>query len=138
MVYRRFTLVASLVAVFLIGCTAAGAQPTGHSAAAQAVETYLQALAAKNEDAYSQWICPDWEMDAFLEFDAYAGMETQLDHVACSQTGAQEGAGLVACQGQILLSYGAEREQVDLSQRTYRVISQGGNWQVCGFSTPAP
>ena len=136
MAYRRFSWIASLFIVMLAGC--APAQTAGHTPAAQAAEAYLKALAGKDENAFSQWICPNWEMDAFLEFDAYSGMETQLDHVACSQTGTQDGAALVSCQGKILLSYGAEQQQVDLSQRTYRLVSQSSNWQVCGFSSPAP
>jgi hypothetical protein len=139
MIYRRCTLFAMLVILILAGCGGSGqTQQEGHSPAAQAVESYLQALAGKDENAFSQWLCPDWEMDAFLEYDAYSGMETKLDQVSCNQTGSQDGTALVNCQGKILLSYGTEQQQVDLSPRTYRLIAQNGSWQVCGFSTPAP
>ena len=130
---RKMWLVIGCVFLILAGCSPA--QPGGDSPAVQALENYLKALADKNETAYSQLICPDWEMDAFLEFDAYQGVETSLKNLACRQTGEQNGETLVTCQGKLILSYSNEKQEVDLSRRSYRLTLKNETWQVCGFST---
>ena len=133
MTLRKTWLVIGCAFLILAGCSSA--QPGGGSPAAQALENYLKALADKNETAYSQLICPDWEMDAFLEFDAYQGVETSLKNVACRQTGEQNGDATVTCQGKLTLSYSNEKQEVDLSRRNYRLVLNNETWQVCGFST---
>ena len=133
MILRKVWLVLGCAFLVLSGCSTA--QPTQVSPAVQTLENYLKALADKNDTAYAQLICPDWEMDAFLEYDAYQGVKTSLSNLACSQTGEQDGFTLVTCQGKLSLSYQSEQQEVDLSQRSYRLIQKNETWQVCGFST---
>jgi hypothetical protein len=47
--------------------------------AVQRLEAYLQALVDKDEDTLVQMTCAEWELNALLEFDAFGGVETELD-----------------------------------------------------------
>jgi len=128
----RTVLVVSLLAVFVLaGCAPGAAQNT--SAAAKALEGHLQALTSKNEDAFSHSLCPAWEGQAFLEFDAYQGVDVKLSDLACSSASSKPGEAQATCQGSILFSYGSEQQRVDLSRRVYTVALRGESWQVCGF-----
>ena len=133
MTFRKVGFIFGCVLLVLAGCSSN--QPAVNSPAVQALENYLKALADKNETAYSQLICPDWEMDAFLEFDAYQGVKTSLSELSCRQTGEQDSFTLVTCQGMLTLSYGNEIQELDLSNRIYRLSLKNEVWQVCGFST---
>jgi hypothetical protein len=133
MTFRRVGFVFGCALLVLTGCSSL--QPAGDTPAVLALENYLKALADKNETAYSQLICPDWEMDAFLEFDAYQGVKTSLSELACRQTGEQDGDVLVTCQGKLTLSYSNEKQEVDLGKRNYRLALKNETWQVCGFSS---
>jgi hypothetical protein len=114
--------------------TSSGAVTTDTAAAAQALERYLVALTSKNESAYSQSVCKDWENQAFLEFDAYQGLELVLQGLACQSTGTGPDEARGTCQGKILMNYGNERQEVDLSRRIYRLTFTSDQWLVCGFS----
>ena len=133
MTFCKVWLILGCALLMMAGCSSI--QPAGGSPAAQALENYLKALAGKNETAYAQLICPDWEMEAFLEFDAYQGVETSLSGLACRQTGEQDGDVLATCQGKLILSYSNEKQEVDLSQRSYRLALKNETWQVCGFTS---
>ena len=133
MTFRKIGLVLGCAFLVLSGCSSN--QPAAASPAVQTLENYLKALADKNETAYSQLICPDWEMDAFLEYDAYQGVKTSLSSLTCRQTAEQNGETLVTCQGKITLSYQSEQQEVDLSRRSYRLALKNETWQVCGFTT---
>ena len=101
---RTFLVISLLAVVVLAGCAPGAAQNT--AAAARALEGHLQALTSKNEDAFSRSICPDWEAQAFLEFDAYQGVDVKLSDLACSSTSTKPGEAQATCQGSILFSYG--------------------------------
>ena len=104
------------------------------SPAARAVELFLQALADKNEAVMLSYTCPDYEMDALLEFDSLALVQTTLMGVSCKQSGTDGDAALVTCRGSIEASYGGEVRSFDFTERTYRVVDSGGDWLVCGYT----
>ncbi len=122
-----------LLAFLLAGCSQA--QSSTNPPEVQALESYVRALAAKDEAAYSRLICPSWEAQAFLEYDAYQGVESRLGDLSCRRTGGQGNAATVSCQGKITLSYGVEKQEVDLATRSYQLVSSGGSWQVCGYTS---
>lgn len=97
------------------------------------MQNYLQALADKNQAAMIQGICPDFEMDALLELDALALVQTTLQDVSCRQLSGDDQSAQVACTGYILTSYNGEAQSIDLSTRTYTVINDNGSWLVCGY-----
>ncbi len=118
-----------LLVLFLLTSCASTQTP-----ASMTVENYLQALADKDEPLMLAHICADYEFDALLELDALAQVETELKDVSCQQVDADDNAALVTCTGSIVSNYGSELFNYDLSGRTYRVIQDGENWLVCGYT----
>jgi len=112
--------------------SACGPQGGGDPAAAT-VDAYLQALVAKEDDRISTLSCAEWEEQALLEMDAFQAVQTELEGPDCEQTGTEGDTALVSCQGQILATYGEEQQEFPLSDRTYQVIQEGGEWRVCGY-----
>lgn len=129
----RFLLFTGFLVLFLASCGAAPAASV--SAEVDTLQRYMRALADKDEAAYTRLVCPSWEAEAFLEFDAYRGMKSSLNDLNCRKVDSQGGSANVSCQGSLSLSYGNEKQTVDLSPRLYRLISTGDSWQVCGFTT---
>jgi len=41
---------------------------------------------------------------------------------------------LIICKGSIDATYNNEVRNFHLSERTYRVVQQGGDWLVCGYT----
>jgi len=122
---KRISLFLSLL---VTACT-----PT-QTPASMIVESYLQALADKDEARMLARICPAYEFDALLEFDALAQVQTELKDVSCQQVGGEDGAALVRCSGSIVSNYGSELFNYDLTGRTYTVIQNGESWLVCGYT----
>lgn len=126
-------LVFAILLTLLALTACAASQTGGDPAPVQALETYLQALANKDEARVSSMVCPEWEADALLEYDSFQAVETALEGLDCQQTGSEGDTALVNCQGKIQATYSNEVQEFDLSNRTYRMIRQGEDWQVCGF-----
>lgn len=127
---RKISLIVLLIIVstmFLTACASGN-----ENAPAKAVEDYLNALVAKDENRLSTLSCGDWEDDALLELDSFQAVTARLDGLACEQTGTDGEAALVLCQGKIVATYDNEDQELDLSVRTYQVVQEGGEWLVCG------
>ncbi|HEY3473040.1 MAG TPA: hypothetical protein VGK56_00440 [Anaerolineales bacterium] len=112
-----------------MGLSACGAND---DAPARAVEDYLNALVAKDANRLTTLSCGEWEDDALLELDSFQAVEARLEGVACEQTGTDGDTALVLCRGDIVATYDAEDQEIDLSVRTYQVVQEGGEWLVCG------
>jgi hypothetical protein len=126
---------AILISFLLVSC---GSVQTGNSPVqVETLNQYIRALTEKNEAAYTRLICPSWESEALLEFDAYKGVQTRPGDMNCRLLNSKDSEANVNCQGKILLSYGTEQNELDLSSRIYRLTKSGDDWQVCGFSTGA-
>lgn len=123
------TLFLCALALLLAGAcsTPASGGPAG------AVEAYLQALAARDENRLVELSCADWEAQARQEFNSFSAVTLKLNEVACEQTGQEAPYTLVACSGQIIANYGQEDLEIDVAEQTYRVIEEGGAWRVCGY-----
>ncbi len=124
---KRSVLIFVLLSILLTAC-GGDASPS-----AAAVESYLQALSAKDEGLMLSYVCSDYETDALLEFDAYALVQTSLEGLVCEEVGVIGDERLVVCAGSIEATYGSELRSFDLSERGYRVVDDGGNWLVCGY-----
>jgi hypothetical protein len=127
-----------LFVIGLLGLAACSPETSAPAAdlrtpAVQSLEAYLQALVDKDEDTLVQMTCADWELNALLEFDAFGGVETELDDLMCEQVDTGDGTATVVCQGKILASYQDEVQEFDLSGRTYQMVEQSGDWLVCGY-----
>jgi len=132
---KWIVVVVFLVGLLLTACDAETSAPPAANPlpAVQALQTYLQALVEKDEDTLVSLTCADWELKALLEFDAFGGVETNLDGLSCEQVESGEGSATVVCQGKILASYQNEVQEFDLSSRNYQMVQQGGDWLVCGY-----
>jgi hypothetical protein len=122
----------NIVGILLIFCLSACAST--QTPASQAVEDYLQILSDKNEQSLLTRICPEYEVDALIEFDALAQVQTELKNVSCQQVDANGETVTVTCSGSIVSSYGSELLNYDLSGRTYSVTKNGEDWLVCGYT----
>lgn len=131
--HRRYLCLAGLLACLLISCNSN--QPASVPVEVVTLQNYLRALVDKDEATYTQLVCPSWAPTAFLEFDAYKGVESQMKEPSCRLLSSQDNMSKVNCQGKILQNYGSENQEIDLSPRIYQLISNGENWQVCGFTT---
>lgn len=119
-------LLVTITATLITACSSSSDAP------AQAVEAYLNALVAKDENLLPTLVCGDWEDDALIELDSFQAVEVRLDNAACTQTGNDGDTALVDCTGNIIATYNDEDQELDLSVRTYQVVQQGGDWLVCG------
>ena len=123
----------SLILLILLANILLTACSTSNSdASAKAVETYLNALVAKDADRLPTLVCGEWEDDALIELDSFQAVDAKLDNAVCQQTGTDGSASLVHCTGNIVLTYNGEDQNLDLSTRTYQVVQEGGDWLVCG------
>jgi len=117
----------ALVSVLAVGCSG------GSGDAASVTKAYLQALVDKNENTISDLSCADWEAQAKLEVESMQSVNAELKDVSCKVTGTDGDKTLVSCQGSIQFTYTNESQQLDLSQRTYEMVKEGGEWRVCGY-----
>ncbi|MCB9135741.1 MAG: hypothetical protein H6636_09960 [Anaerolineales bacterium] len=105
-----------------------------NDAAIQAAETYVQALADKNADQMIAASCAAWEEAAQLELDAFVGVQTRVENMACQATGTEGVYTLVSCTGEIVATYGAEDRNFPLDTSAFLVKEEDGEWRVCGKS----
>jgi hypothetical protein len=127
---RRVTVVLvlfTLVSILAVGCSGGGGD------AASITKAYLQALVDKNENTISDLSCADWEAQAKLEVESMQSVKAELKDVSCKVSGTDGDKTLVSCQGSIQFTYTNESQQLDLSQRTYEMAKEGGEWRVCGY-----
>lgn len=103
-----------------------------NDAAVTAVETYVQALADKNADQMIAASCAAWEETAQLELDAFVGVETRVENMACEAAGTEGVYTLVTCTGKIVATYGAEDRDFPLNASAFKVKEEGGEMRVCG------
>lgn len=126
---HRFALTFLSIILLLI-LTACASEES--NAPAKAVEEYLSALVAKDENRLPTLVCGDWEDDALIELDSFQAVTPRLEEAVCEQTGTDGDTALVKCTGKIIATYNNEDQELDLSVRTYQVVQEGGDWLVCG------
>lgn len=130
--HKKICFLLILVGLLLAGC--AGGQQGGGSGAVSAVERYYQALVERDDAAFAQTTCAEWEEQALLEFDSFQGVDIALDDAfSCAETGTEGEATLVTCDGTIEATYGNEKMEFPLAERVHRVQNAGGDWRVCGY-----
>jgi hypothetical protein len=118
-----------LLAAALAGCasTPAATAPASNSAAAEAVQRYLEARIAGDADALARLLCAEREGDARREAASFAAVEASLKDVACAFDPATV---TVACSGAIVAVYDGEGRDIEIPR--YRVAQEDGEWKVCG------
>ena len=101
--------------------------------AAGAVENYINALVKKDVNRMSTLSCAEWEPQARMEFDSFQAISTRLEGLSCSATSINKDTSAVTCTGKIIATYNNEDQDFDLSARVYKVVSQGGEFLICGY-----
>lgn len=127
--YRKFWH----ILIMVLSLFALGACSPKQSPSVQAVQTYLEALAAKDGDKMVSVSCADWESSARLELDSFTAVTPELVDLQCSEASTQGDEVLVSCTGQLKLDYNGEIQNLDLSGQFFRTIQEGGEWRMCGY-----
>lgn len=122
-----------LFILFLLGALSActgGTQPTD---AASAVEAYNQALVDKDASRLANLSCAAWEGDAKNELDSFGAVQARLEAPNCQVIGEDGKYSLVSCTGKIIANYNGENMEINLGDRIYQVVDEGGEWRMCGY-----
>ncbi len=115
-----------LIAFILAGCS-------DEDGAAKSVMSYFQALASKDANQLSLSSCADWEAQAQTELESFGAVQVSLEDASCKKSGTEGDYTLVSCSGKIVANYGNEVLEIDLSDRTYKTLNEGGDWRMCGY-----
>lgn len=126
---KRIFLFLLLSALLLSAC----AGGNDEEAAANAVEAYLAALAAQDNDTLVNLSCAVWEQGALTDSAAYDGVTARLEDAQCTATGADGDSLLVSCTGSIIATYSGEDRPLPLDRVHYVTVNEGGDWRMCGY-----
>jgi phosphoserine phosphatase len=124
---KRTLILLIFMSILVAACGGGAGKPE------QAVEAYLNALVGRDENATVAASCAAWEEQARQEFNSFSAVKLEMQEVACTQSGTDGDTALVTCTGKIIANYGAEDLQIDVAERTYAVIQEGGAWRMCGY-----
>jgi hypothetical protein len=115
-----------LLVVFILAGCATATSPAG------VMTAYWQALIAKDEAQISSLSCAAFEEESLTTLESFNSVEIKLKDLACTVNSESGDTASVTCTGSIIATYGAEDLVIDLSQRSYTVNKEGGDWRVCG------
>ena len=115
-----------LLAVFFLAGCATKTGPAG------VMSAYWQALINKDAAQISSLSCAAFEEEALTTLESFSAVDIKLKDLACSVNSESGDTASVTCAGSIIATYGAEDLVIDLSQRSYIVKKEGGDWRVCG------
>jgi hypothetical protein len=118
-----------LILTFLTSCN----QAVQSNRSATAIETYLQALVDRDYNRMVNASCGVWEAQAKVEFDSFSAVKLELKDLACKEVGQESGYTIVSCSGLIIANYGAEDLEINIADRTYKTVEEGGEWRMCGY-----
>ena len=118
------------VLLFLLMLTLSACAGNSNDAALATVENYMAAVEAQDADAISLYVTEGWTTMAVLEVDSFAAVSPIIKDLSCDVTAEVENGVEVVCDGYIETTYGNEQREIDLSNRTYTVIQEGGEWLV--------
>jgi hypothetical protein len=126
----KTNLLALLIVIGLTACNGGASQP---ESATQAIEAYLQALVEHNGDRASTLSCAAFEPTARQEYESFAEVTARLEEPNCQESGEADGFTLVSCTGSIVANYFGEDQEINLGDRIYQAIQEGGEWRMCGY-----
>ena len=127
---QKRTLLLLISLIITMGLSSCGSK---ESVPADTVEKYLTALVNKDDVQLVSYVCPEFEYEALLEFDAFALVQTSLIDLQCEETDSDTGQIDVVCQGSIDATYGNEVRNFDVSRRLFHLVEDNGAWLVCGY-----
>jgi len=126
--HRHRTLITGLLLILLIltGCAKKSSAPG-------AIEQYLKAKVASDENKLVSLSCKAWEAQAIQDAATFKSVSAEIKNIACQEKGQDGKYTLVTCDGTLVIQYRGEtpREQ-PLSGTTYRAVKEDGEWKMCG------
>jgi hypothetical protein len=126
---RRWVIFLFIIAI-LAGVSACSKDLSGP---VPAIEAYNQALVNGDADQLTTLSCADWEADAQNELASFAAVKVSLEDMSCSQGDKDGDTVLVSCTGKIVANYGNEVLEINLADRLYQAVLEGGEWRMCGY-----
>ena len=131
--FRKILLTILLAVPLTPALTACG--PSGSPA--HAVESYLEAVIAKDPIQAVNFSCTAWEVQAMTEGAAYEGVEASLVDPNCIVVSEDGNQASVSCSGHIQFSYaGGEAQTDELDGRIFETSLENGEWKMCGVGYP--
>jgi hypothetical protein len=127
---RKFVLSGFLLLAGILFLAACSSSKTDEPA--RAVEAYWQALAAQDSARLSSLTCKDYEAEALNTLESFKSVKTTLNDLVCSTTSSAGSSAAVKCSGTIVASYGSENLTINLADRSYSAVNEGGAWLMCG------
>jgi hypothetical protein len=131
MVWSLRKLFLFLIAIALLAL--AGCADGGAGSAADTIEAYNQALVAKDADRLATLSCAAWEAEAITELESFGAVETTLEEMDCQENSQEGETALVSCTGMISADYNGEILEINLADRGYQAVLEGGEWRMCGY-----
>jgi hypothetical protein len=105
----------------------------GSTGASGAITTYIKSLVAKDANQLVNSSCSAWEANARQELRTFDAVTVTLQDLKCQEAGQDGETTLVSCSGKIVANYGNEVLEINLSDRDYQAITEGGEWRMCGY-----
>jgi hypothetical protein len=128
----RYSLLLVLLAFMIVTCQKSqGSDAT--SGASRVVGDYFKALVAKDANQAVNLSCAGWEEQAQIDADTFAINPATAENIQCKTAGEEGEVTLVSCTGKLVLDYNGEKQEINLAERTYRVVQEGGEWRMCGY-----
>ena len=127
---RKILLLCLLItvsALILAACTGSSADEP-----AKTVEAYWQALAAQDSAQVSSLSCATYETEALNTLESFKSVAVTLNDLTCSSTSTTDTSASISCKGTFVASYGTEKLTLNLADRTYAAVKEGGEWRMCG------
>jgi hypothetical protein len=126
---RRWLQILLFVGIFaaVTACSNSSGGPVS------AIESYNQALVKGEADQLTTLSCSDWEADAKNELASFAAVKVSLEDMSCSEKDKDGDTVLVSCSGKIIANYGNEVLEINLADRLYQAVLEGGEWRMCGY-----
>jgi hypothetical protein len=124
----RYIMLLILLAFMAVTC-----QKSQGSTPAGVVRDYFKALVDKDADQAVNLSCASWEEQAQLDADTFAINPATAENIQCKPSGEPGETTLVTCTGKLVLDYNGEKQEINLADRTYQVVKEGGAWRMCGY-----
>jgi hypothetical protein len=121
-----------LIVLILSGWVLSACSNSSADAPASAMEVYWKTMAAKDSAALSSLSCADYEATAVNNLGSFQSVDLKLKDLKCTTVSSTDATAEVTCQGALVASYGTEDTDFDLSNTTYTLVKESGNWLMCG------
>jgi len=120
-----------IIFIMIFGVTSCSSN--SNATAAGGIESYHEALVAKDLDQLINYSCADWEAQARLELESFGAVQAELRDLQCADAGQDGDTTVVSCTGVIAATYGNEVLEIDLADRQYVAAYEGNEWRMCGY-----